>query len=216
MKYTLFFYRANGEPVRTVARSLRVHVARIEVQATTVGRGRSPSWPEDAYFADVHNSASTAVVCTPIPKGIKEYSTSSFPPISVKIPTFRETTTNIELATICCISTSRSKSCKRCSFWLNKPRWGRGVDCFCCCCICYARIACEILVPELETMAAAPVIITDIIEREWVLNSSGCSLITTNSQPLTLVIIIGLKALTTKQNAQESCNYNNKYLILQL
>jgi hypothetical protein len=65
-------------------------------------------------------------------------------------------------------------------------------------------------------MAAAPVIITYIIEREWVLNSCACSLITTNSLPRILVIIIGLKTLTTKQNAQESCNYNNKYLILQL
>ena len=193
----LFFHRTYGEPVRTVARMLWVHVTRIEVQVTTVGGGRSPGRPEEAYLAEVHNSTGAAAPTISISKSkrIKEYSTSRFPTIGVEEISLVETTTNIELTTVSGVVTSRSKSCKRCSFWLNKPRWGRGVDCFCCCCICYARITCEILVPELEAMAAAPVIITYIIEREWVLNSSGCSLITTNSQPLTLVIIIGLKFL---------------------
>ena len=39
MKYALFFHRSYGEPVRTVARNLRVHAARIEEQVMTVGRG---------------------------------------------------------------------------------------------------------------------------------------------------------------------------------
>ena len=193
MKYALFFYRANGEPERTDVRMLRVHVARTEAQVTTVRRGWSPGRPEIAYFADGHNFAYTAVVSIPISQAIKEYSISCFPSICVEIPAFGPCTTNIELATICCISTSRCKSCKCRSFWLNIPRWGRGVDCFCYCCICYARIACEILVPKLVAMAATPVIIIYIIEREWVLNSCACSLITTNSQPRILVIIIGLK-----------------------
>ena len=187
----LFFHRSYGEPGRTEARTLRVHATRIEVQVTTVGRGWSPGRPEEAFPADAHNSTS-AVVSISIPQAIKEYSTSSFPTIGVEVPTSVPYTTNIELTTICCISTSRSKTCKRCSFGLNKPRWGRGVDCFCCCCICYARIACEIFVPELVTMAATPVIIIYIIEREWVLNSCACSLKTTNSQPWILVIIKGL------------------------
>ena len=38
----LLFYRFYGEPVRTDARILRGHEARIGVQATTIGRGRSP------------------------------------------------------------------------------------------------------------------------------------------------------------------------------
>ena len=195
MKYALFFYRPNGEPVRTVGRILWVHVTRTEVQVSTVGCGRSPGRPEVAFPADVHNSTGSAVVSISESQGIKEYSTSSFPTISVEVVSFCEATTNIELTTICCISTCRCKSCKRCRFWLNIARWGRGVDCFCCCCICYARIACEILVPELVAMAAAPVIIIYIIEREWVLNSCACSLITTNSLPWILVIIIGLMFL---------------------
>ena len=189
MKYALFFYRTDGEPDRTVVRILRVHVARIEAQETTVGRGRSPGRPEGAFHADVHNSTGSAVVCIPIPQAIKEYSTSRFPTIGVEEISLVETTTNIKLTTVRGVGTSRSKTCKRCRFWLNKPRWGRRIDCFCCCCICYARIACEILIPKLVAMAAAPVIIVYIIEREWVLNSSGCSLKTTNSQPWTLVII---------------------------
>jgi len=192
--HLLFFHRSYGEPARTEVRILRVHVTRIEAQATA-GRGRSPGRPEVASPADEHNSTGSAVVSISVSQSIKEDCIACFPAISIEVPTFREVTTHIVLTTITCILSCRSESCKCSSFWLNIPRWGRGVDCFCCCCICYAWITCEILVPELEAMAAAPVIITYIIEREWVLNSSGCSLITTNSQPLTLVIIIGLKFL---------------------
>ena len=191
----LFWDQTDGEPARTVVRILWVHETRKEEQVTTEGSGWSPGRPEVACPADEHNStgaAGTPTVSISNSKRIKEYSTSSFPPISVKIPTFRETTTNIELATICCISTCRCKSCKRCSFWLNKPRWGRGVDCFCCCCICYARIACEIFVPELVAMAVTPVIISYIIERKRCLYSLSCRGITINSLPRILVIIIGL------------------------
>jgi len=41
MKYALFFYRTDGEPVRTVVRELREHATRIEAQVTTEGRGIS-------------------------------------------------------------------------------------------------------------------------------------------------------------------------------
>ena len=194
----LFWDGTNGEAVRTDVPIPRVHATRIEEQATTVGCGTSAGWPIVAILADVRNSArsaGTATVSISKSKRIKEDCIACFPAISIEVPTFCETTTNIELATICCISTCRCKSCKCGSFWLNIPRWGRGVDCFCCCCICYARIACEILVPELEAMAAAPVIIVYIIECKWILYSGVCSLKTTNSQPLTLVIINRLKFL---------------------
>ena len=127
--HLLFFHRSYGEPVRTEVRIIRVHVARTEVQVTTEGRGWSPGWPEEASSADVHNSAGSAAGCIPISQAIKKYSTSSFPTIGVEEKSLVETTTNIELATICWISTSRSKSCKCRSFWLNKAGWGRGVDC---------------------------------------------------------------------------------------
>ena len=192
MKYALFFYRTDGEPARTAARMLRAHVTRIEVQDTTVGCGRSPGRPKVAFPAEVHNSTGSAVVSISVSQSIKEDCIACFPAISIEVPTSVPYTTNIELATIIGVGTSRSKSCKSCRFGLNKPRWGRGVDCFCCCCICYARIACEILVPELVAMAAAPVIIIYIIEREWILNSCACSLSSTNSLPRILVIIIGL------------------------
>jgi len=150
--HLLFFHRPYGEPERTALRMLRVHDTRNEAQDTTDGRGRSPGRPEVAIPADVHNSTGSAVVSNSVSQSIKEDCIACFPAISIEVPTFCETTTNIELATICCISTCRCKSCKCCSFWFNIPRWGRGVDCFCCCCICYARIACEILVPELVTV----------------------------------------------------------------
>ena len=187
--HLLFFHRSYGEPARTVVRILRVHVTRIEVQATTDGCGRSPGRPEGAPPADVHNSTGSAVVSISVSQSIKEDCIACFPAISIEVPTSVPYTTNIELATIIGVGTSRSKSCKSCRFGLNKPRWGRGVDCFCCCCICYARIACEILVPELVAMAATPVIISYIIERKRCLYSLSCRGITINPQPLTLVII---------------------------
>ena len=97
MKYALFFYRANGEPGRTEDRLLQAHVARIEAQVTTEGRGRSPGRPEVAIFADVHNSA---VVSFSVSQSIKEDCIACFPTISVEVVSFCEATTNIELTTV--------------------------------------------------------------------------------------------------------------------
>ena len=192
MRYALFFHRPYGEPARPVVRTLRAYVARSEVQDTTEGRGWSPGRPKVASPADGHNSTGSAVVSISVSQTVKEYDTTCFPAICIEVPPFCETTTNIELTTVRGVGTIWCKTCKRCSFWLNKPRWGRGVDCFCYCCICYARIACEILVPKLVAMCATPIIFIYTIEREWILNSCACSLSSTNSLPRILVIIIGL------------------------
>ena len=103
MKYALFFYRTDGEPVRTVVRILRAHVTRKEGQVTTAGRGGSPGRPEVAFPADVHNStgaAGTPTVSISISKCIKEYGAASFPTISVEEKSLVEATTNIELTTV--------------------------------------------------------------------------------------------------------------------
>ena len=100
MKYALFFYRANGEPVRTAVRILCVHETRIEARVTTEGRGGSPGRPEEASPADVHNSTGSAVVSISVSQSIKEDCIACFPAISIEVPTSVPYTTNIELTTV--------------------------------------------------------------------------------------------------------------------
>ena len=198
MKYALFFYRTDGQPVRTAVRTLREHETRTEVQVKTEGRGWSPGRPEGASPADVQNSTGAAGTPTESiskSKRIKEYGAACFPAISVEEKSLVEATTNIELTTIIGVVTSRRKSCKRCRSWQSKARNRRVINSLGSYSIIYTCCTCEIFIPIIPVVWFTPVIISYIIERERCLYCLGCRGITINSQPLTLVIIIGLKFL---------------------
>ena len=121
----------------------------------------------------------------------KEY-IACFPTICVETPPLIKAACNIELVLVSSIITSGGETSKSSSFWLHLSRWGRGVDCLKSRRICNAGIICKILIPKLVTMGITPVPVLHIINRKWSLYSNVCSLISTNSLPCSLVIIIGL------------------------
>jgi len=194
----LFWDGTNGVAGRTVVPTLRVHETRPEAQESTEGCGTSAGWPKAAILADVRNSArsaGTATVSISKSKRIKEYGAACFPAISVEEKSLVEATTNIELTTIIGVVTSRRKSCKRCRSWQSKARNRRVINSLGSYSIIYTCCTCEIFIPIIPVVWFTPVIISYIIERERCLYSLSCRGITINSQPLILVIIIGLKFL---------------------
>ena len=170
----------------------RPYIKWVERYQTSMYCWRSTNCPKVTNLSIHCVRINITIIATSIRKGSKENSLTRLPTTTKEMPTSIKRSISIKLTYSCCIFSCICKTCKRRSFGLNKARWGRGVDCLYCFCIVNRCCSCEILVPELVAMAAAPVIILYIIEREWVLYCGACSLITTNSLPRALVIIKGL------------------------
>jgi len=151
---------------------------------------------------------------------MEEYCTACSPAVNVEVPPLCKATANVEFATIWCVVTRWREISKCCRLRQSKARNRRIVNSFDCGCVCNSRVTAswEVFVPELEVVTITPVIISYIIERERCLDSLSCRGITINSQPLTLVIIIGLRVLLPLNSRIYMQDYKDKvqsfYLVI--